>query len=288
MCCAVCSVQCPGSPEGPPSQLGGLSGPSLSSSFAWWPISQPWDGIRTQVSWSPQSLKARSVRPNIVLLSFTRNVQLGGQHEEDGADGGDGGDALPGHMPLLYSHPSYFEVDIFILNRCSPASISLYNRKSGRKLKRSEIDSLICQTSPEPSATETPVRSRREMRRAQREQGMTIMVGVILVSYLLCTLPAIIVQEFHSRGKNFEKVRRRRALLSLFYPNILSIQLALHIFFMLCRFWSFSNLLLIAFLYKWPFSKRLTYPPTPSTGWQRYSTPSSISCAIQPLGMIHR
>ena len=50
-----------------------------------------------------------------MLLSFTRNVQLGGQHEEDGADGGDGGDALPGHMPLLYSHPSYFEVDIFIL-----------------------------------------------------------------------------------------------------------------------------------------------------------------------------
>ena len=171
-----------------------------------------------------------------MLLSFTRNVQLGGQHEEDGADGGDGGDALPGHMPLLYSHPSYLEVDIFILYRCSPASISLYNRKSGRKLKRSEIDSLICQTSPEPSATETPVRSRREMRRAKREQGMTIMVGVILVSYLLCTLPAIIVQEFHSRGKNFEKVRRRRALLSLFYPNILSIQLALHIYFMLCRF----------------------------------------------------
>ena len=49
-----------------------------------------------------------------MLLSFTRNVQLGGQHEEDGADGGDGGDALPGHMPLLYSHPSYFEVDIFM------------------------------------------------------------------------------------------------------------------------------------------------------------------------------
>ena len=36
--------------------------------------------------------------------------------------------------------------------------------------------------------------------------GMTIMVGVILVSYLLCTLPAIVVQELHSRGRSFDRV----------------------------------------------------------------------------------
>ena len=35
---------------------------------------------------------------------------------------------------------------------------------------------------------------------------MTIMVGVILVSYLLCTLPAIVVQELHSRGRSFDRV----------------------------------------------------------------------------------
>ena len=46
--------------------------------------------------------------------------------------------------------------------------------------------------------------------------GMTIMVGVILVSYLLCTLPAIVVQELHSRGRSFDRVTFSQAGEDLF------------------------------------------------------------------------
>ena len=32
------------------------------------------------------------------------------------------------------------------------------------------------------------------------------MVGVILINYILCVLPAIVVQELHTRGRGFEWV----------------------------------------------------------------------------------
>ena len=105
------------------------------------------------------------------------------------------------------------------------SSVTETPSRSRREMRRATLHSLA----PDYLVTETPVRSRREIRRAKREQGMTIllklllnfemfivnlsfsgmtiMVGVILVSYLLCTLPAIVVQELHSRGRSFDRVR---------------------------------------------------------------------------------
>ena len=48
-------------------------------------------------------------------------MQLGRQHEEDGADGGDSGDALPHHMPLLFRHSHHIEVEITIFTKMNIA-----------------------------------------------------------------------------------------------------------------------------------------------------------------------
>ena len=50
---------------------------------------------------------------------------------------------------------------------------------------------------------------------------MTIMVGVILVSYLLCTLPAIVVQELHSRGRSFDRVRKQFDIFPIYSQKLI-------------------------------------------------------------------
>ena len=50
---------------------------------------------------------------------------------------------------------------------------------------------------------------RAQRRRVQREQGMTLMVGIILLDYLVFTFPGLIILEMDNQADRIENVRTR-------------------------------------------------------------------------------